>query len=78
MDHLTGERKIKPDCVLDYNCEMGAVAKVDMINSFVACARKTTKWYKNVFFHLIDTAVLNGHIDHLHLTGKMIPEPGFL
>ena len=34
VDHLTGERKIKPDCVLDYNLKMGAVDKADMINSF--------------------------------------------
>uniref|UniRef100_A0A674EYF1 PiggyBac transposable element-derived protein domain-containing protein n=1 Tax=Salmo trutta TaxID=8032 RepID=A0A674EYF1_SALTR len=64
VDHLTGERKIKPDCVLDYNLKMGAVDKADMINSFVECTRKTTKWYKKIFFQLIDTAVLNGSIVH--------------
>jgi hypothetical protein len=35
VDHLTGERKIKPDCVLDYNLKMEAVDKVVMINSSV-------------------------------------------
>nr|XP_046188550.1 piggyBac transposable element-derived protein 4-like [Oncorhynchus gorbuscha] len=35
VDHLTGERKIKPDCVLDYNLKMGAVDKADMINVHV-------------------------------------------
>jgi hypothetical protein len=49
VDHLTGERKIKPDCVLDYNLKMGAVEKADMINSFVECTQKTTKWYKKIF-----------------------------
>ncbi|XP_064868624.1 piggyBac transposable element-derived protein 4-like [Oncorhynchus nerka] len=72
VDHLTGERKIKPDCVLDYNLKMGAVDKADMINSFVECTRKTNKWYKKIFFHLIDTAVLNGSIVHRQLTGKVI------
>ncbi|XP_024002130.1 piggyBac transposable element-derived protein 4 [Salvelinus sp. IW2-2015] len=72
VDHLTGERKIKPDCVLDYNRKMGAVNKADMINRFVACAWKTTKWYKKIFFHLIDTAVLNGHIVHRQLSGEVI------
>ncbi|XP_021462473.1 piggyBac transposable element-derived protein 4 [Oncorhynchus mykiss] len=72
VDHLTGERLIKPDCVLDYNLKMGAVDKADMINSFVECTRKTTKWYKKIFFHLINTAVLNGSIVHRQLTGKVI------
>uniref|UniRef100_A0A8C7LTA0 PiggyBac transposable element-derived protein domain-containing protein n=1 Tax=Oncorhynchus mykiss TaxID=8022 RepID=A0A8C7LTA0_ONCMY len=57
VDHLTGERKINPDCVLDYNLKMGAVDKADMINSFVECTRETTKWYKKIFFHLINTAL---------------------
>ncbi|CDQ64883.1 unnamed protein product [Oncorhynchus mykiss] len=68
VDHLTGELKIKPDCVLHYNVKMGAVDNADMINSFVECARK-------IFFHLIDTVALNGYIVH-RLTGEMITEQG--
>uniref|UniRef100_A0AAY5K4P2 PiggyBac transposable element-derived protein domain-containing protein n=1 Tax=Esox lucius TaxID=8010 RepID=A0AAY5K4P2_ESOLU len=68
VDHLTGERKVKPDCVQEYNKKMGAVDRVDMVNSFVECARKTTKWYKKIFFHLVDTALFNSHIVHRHLT----------
>jgi hypothetical protein len=30
VDQLTGERKIKPDCVLDYNLKIGAVDKADL------------------------------------------------
>ena len=76
VDHLTGERTIQPDCVLDYNLIMGAVDKADMINSLVECSRKTTKWNKKKVFHLIDTAALNGHIVHHQLTGEMITEQG--
>ncbi|KAJ8370085.1 hypothetical protein SKAU_G00101130 [Synaphobranchus kaupii] len=61
LDHFTGEPKVKPACVLDYNKKMGAVDRVDMITSFVDCARKSTKWYKKLFFHLLDTAVLNAY-----------------
>jgi hypothetical protein len=28
---------------------MGAVDKADMMNSFVECTQKTTKWYKKIF-----------------------------
>uniref|UniRef100_A0A3P8X756 PiggyBac transposable element-derived protein domain-containing protein n=1 Tax=Esox lucius TaxID=8010 RepID=A0A3P8X756_ESOLU len=68
VDHLTGERKVKPDCVQEYNKKMGAVDRVYMVNSFVECARKTTKWYKKIFFHLVGTALFNSHIVHRHLT----------
>ncbi|KAJ8334055.1 hypothetical protein SKAU_G00413740 [Synaphobranchus kaupii] len=54
LDHFTGEPKVKPACVLDYNKKMGAVDRADMITSFVDCARKSTKWYKKLFFHLLD------------------------
>jgi hypothetical protein len=62
------------DRVLDYNRKMGAVDKADMINSFVVCTQKSIKWYKNIFFHLINTAVLNGHIVHRQLTSEIITE----
>jgi hypothetical protein len=29
---------------------MGAVDKADIINSFVECTQKTTKWYKKITF----------------------------
>nr|XP_046210731.1 uncharacterized protein LOC124038687 [Oncorhynchus gorbuscha] len=38
VDHLTGERKIKPDYL-----KMGAVDKADMINSFMECTQEMTK-----------------------------------
>lgn len=58
-DHKTGRKKIKPSCVLDYNKSMGTVDKTDMMLSSVKCIRKTIKWYKKFFFHVIDLCVLN-------------------
>ncbi len=69
VDHVTGERKIKPHCVLEYNKKMGAVDRADMVKGFLECARKTRKWYKKIFFYLLDTAVLNSHIVHRQLSG---------
>ncbi|KAJ8368718.1 hypothetical protein SKAU_G00087460 [Synaphobranchus kaupii] len=43
LNHFTGEPKVKPACVLNYNKKMRAVGRVDMIFSFVDCARKSTK-----------------------------------
>ncbi|KAJ8351826.1 hypothetical protein SKAU_G00233020 [Synaphobranchus kaupii] len=77
LDHLTGEPKVKPACVLDYNKKMGAVDRVDMITSFVDCARKSTKWYKKLFFHLLDTAVLNAYTVHRKLSEERMPYKDF-
>eukprot|EP00063_Salmo_salar_P066961 XP_014041796.1 PREDICTED: piggyBac transposable element-derived protein 4-like [Salmo salar] len=72
LDYVTGERKIMPDCVLEYNKKMGAVDKVEMQNTFVECARKSLKWYRKLFFHLIDIALFNGHVVHRQVTGQVI------
>ncbi|KAL1274517.1 hypothetical protein QQF64_027331 [Cirrhinus molitorella] len=72
LDHITGQLKMKPVCVLEYNKKMGAVDKADMMTVFLEYARKTTKWYKRVLFHLFDTVVLNNQIVYRQLTGKEI------
>ncbi|KAJ8356415.1 hypothetical protein SKAU_G00192090 [Synaphobranchus kaupii] len=77
LDHFTGEPKVKPACVLDYNKKMGAVDRVNMITSFVDCARKSTKWYKKLFFHLLKTAVLNAYTVHRKLSEECMPYKDF-
>ena len=52
----------KPECVVDYNENMGSVDKVDMQISFVASARKSIKWYKKFFFYLMDLSTLNAYM----------------
>ncbi|KAI2644801.1 PiggyBac transposable element-derived protein 4 [Labeo rohita] len=76
-DHITGQPKMKPVCVLEYNKKMGAVDKADMMTGFLECTRKSTKWYKKVFFHLLDTVVLNSQIVYWQLTGKEITSMQF-
>lgn len=66
----TGEPIIKPECIIQYNNKMGAVDKVDMQVSFVECARKSLKWYKKVFFHIIDLALYNALILYQVKTGN--------
>lgn len=66
----TGRQKMKPTCIIDYNRCMGGVDKTDMLLSSVECIRKTTKWYKKVFFHFVDMALLNSCALYKHLTKK--------
>jgi len=54
--------QIKPNCILDYNTNMGLVDKTDMMMSFNGTIRKSVRWYKKIFFHLLDIAILNSGI----------------
>jgi hypothetical protein len=50
---------------------MGVVDKSDrMVNSY-GIARRTWKWAKKPFFHLLDMAILNVYLLHKSCVGKM-------
>lgn len=70
VDHRTGDIIKKPLAIIDYNAYMGAVDKSDMQISFVECVRKSIKWYKKFFFHLLDMTVFNSCIMYELKTGK--------
>ncbi|XP_033347678.1 piggyBac transposable element-derived protein 4-like [Bombus vosnesenskii] len=61
-DYRTGLYKKKPSCIADYNSNMSAVDRVNMILSTLNSPRKTIKWYKKLFFHLLDLAIYNAYI----------------
>lgn len=67
------EEVVKPTCVIDYNSNMGGVDRTDMLLSTTESVRKTVKWYKKVFFHFLDFAVLNSHVIYKMKTGENIP-----
>lgn len=71
--YRSGETIKKPTCVMKYNECMGSIDKTDMLLSSVECVRKTLKWYKKIFFHLIDLSLLNSHIMYKTVTGENIP-----
>lgn len=54
-----GQEKPKPIEIARYNDFMSGVDRADQIISYYSCARKSTKWYKKVIFHLLDVAVWN-------------------
>lgn len=77
VDYATGEQKMKPEVVLDYNKSMGAVDRSDMILSSVESVRKSVKWYKKFFFHTLDMVMLNSKILYCKIQGKNIPVATF-
>lgn len=68
-----GKITMKPKCIKEYNENMGSVDKTDMLLSSVECVRKTIKWYKKIFFHLIDLSLLNAYSLYKTVTGNHIP-----
>lgn len=72
----SGEKSI-PKCVNEYNKNMGSVDKTDMLLSSVECVRKTVKWYKKLFFHILDLSILNSYFIYQTKTGKNISVADF-
>ncbi|KAJ8918212.1 hypothetical protein NQ315_014080 [Exocentrus adspersus] len=62
----------KPQMVLDYSQNMGAVDRTDMLQSSIESVRKSVKWYKKLFFHLLDMPLLNAHTIYKIKTGEAI------
>ena len=56
--------KIKPAAVLDYNKYKTGVDRSDQMMSYYSCERKTIKWWKKLFFHLVNLVVVNAHNLH--------------
>lgn len=72
------EGDVKPIVILNHNKNMGGVDLTDMLLSSTESVRKTIKWYKKVFFHLLDLSVLNSHILFKQVTGKKLPLKNFI
>ncbi|KAJ8945533.1 hypothetical protein NQ318_020378 [Aromia moschata] len=51
----------------------GAVDRTDMMLSSTECVRKTVKWYKKLFFHIVDLCLLNSHALYLTQNQEKVP-----
>ena len=51
--------KLKPVAIHDYNKNMAGVDKSDQLMQYYSFKRKTIKWWKKVFFHLFNLALMN-------------------
>ena len=61
-DIQTGAPILKPAPVVAYNKYTGGVDRSDQMLQYTAFKRKTIKWWKKAFFHLMDLLVLNAYI----------------
>ena len=58
------EQKVvqKPEVVHQYNIHMGGVDKSDQLIAPYNVLMKSMRWWKTLFFHMIDVAVVNSFI----------------
>ena len=64
---------LKPACICDYNKYMGGVDLCDSVTTAYPSIRKTIKWYKKVFLHILDITLYNACVVYKKLIGKSIP-----
>ena len=56
----------KPEVVAEYNQFMLGVDKIDQMMSYYSFVRKSIKWWRKVFFWLLDLSVVNSFIIYHH------------
>lgn len=56
-----------PTPIMDYNRYMGGVDGSDQVIQYHLVHRRTSRWYRTVFLHLLDIATTNAYIMHLEL-----------
>ncbi len=52
----------KPKIICDYNTNMSGVDIADQLMVYYACGRRTLKWYKRVFWQLLEHILVNAFI----------------
>ena len=57
-----GEVVQRPVLITDYNAFMGGVDRMDQMITYYSAGRKTIKWYKRLFWRVVDMALVNSYI----------------
>ena len=58
----------KPQCVVEYNSHMGGVDLSDQLVTYYNFAHRTVKWWRLVFFHLLETSIVNAYVMYTEST----------
>ena len=62
---------------LQYNQKMGGVDLADQFNSYYALTKRSYKWWKKVFMHLLLTSVTNAYILHQSSEAELLTSRDF-
>jgi len=52
----------RPKMITDYNKYMGGVDRMDQMLVYYSIGRKTIKWYKRIFWRIIDLTLVNAYV----------------
>ena len=58
----SGQVKLKPVVIDDYNQHMLGVDKLDQFASYYSFLHKSVKWWRKIFFWMLEVAVINSYI----------------
>ena len=77
--NASGNSITKPAGVISYNKGKGGVDRSYQISATCHSVRKHTKWYKKLFFYMIDIALVNSFLifKKLHQDQKRLTLPLF-
>ena len=67
----------KPVMIDDYNLHMGGVDKCDQLVLYYRYSNRSRKWWKRVFFHLLDLAIVNTSILYNTVAEKSLTQLDF-
>ena len=68
---------MKPQMIVDYNANMGGVDRSDQLILYYGYAHRCKKWWKRVFFHLLDLVVVNSNILYNQVAEKLLNQLDF-
>ena len=71
-----GEKELtnKPRMINQYNCFMNGVDKCDQMLASYSIQRKTTKWWKKLFFQMVELSIINSMVLYDALFPDSIPK----
>ena len=73
QERQAGAEKQKPACLIEYNALMGGIDKSDQLAANHRAARKSLKWYKKLFFYLLDLTLVTSYCVTGHWTPPLLP-----
>jgi hypothetical protein len=71
--HKSNAPTMKPVCLVEYHNNTSTAAEhTDIRLSSLQCVRRSVKWYKKTFFHLMNLCLINAHALYQMHTGSYI------
>nr|XP_006820355.1 PREDICTED: piggyBac transposable element-derived protein 3-like [Saccoglossus kowalevskii] len=66
-----------PNVIYNYNEYMGGVDRANQLRSYYTSQRQTHKWWKYIFFYLLDTVLTNSWIIFKEITNSKLTHKSF-